>query len=233
MLEGAAPARPLPQRGVEDPIFPMHVEFVSMASRAERSAFIAQRFAGLLAGRVLDVGCDKAVLKSLVPGLDYVGVDVGGTPDLIVDLEEQRLPFPDDSFDCVLCSDVLEHLDNLHQSFGELVRVARGYVIVSLPNNWANARRPIGRGKGGIGHYGLPPDPPADRHKWFFSLEEAQRFLEAQGSRFPVEVVEGFVVEKPRSALLRWLRRSLHGSAMAYWNRYANSYWAVMRKRRG
>jgi len=30
------------------------------------------------------------------------------------------LPTVEKKFDCVLCSDVLEHLDNLHHIFGEL-----------------------------------------------------------------------------------------------------------------
>jgi SAM-dependent methyltransferase len=206
----------------------MHVEYVSMVERAQRSAFIARRFVSYLKGRVLDVGCDKAVLKSLVPGIDYVGVDVGGTPDLVVNLERERLPFPDASFDCVVCSDVLEHLDNLHAGFGELVRVARGRLIISLPNNWANARLPLARGRGKIGHYGLPPEPPKDRHKWFFSLSEAAAFVRAQPARHDVRVVDEFAVEKPRPAPVRWLRRAAYPQEARYLDRYGHSYWAVL-----
>jgi SAM-dependent methyltransferase len=204
-------------------------EFVSIGSREERSAFIASRFAGHIRGRVLDVGCDRAHLRRLVPGLDYVGIDVGGTPDLVVNLEKERIPFPDRDFDCVLCSDVLEHLDNLHQNFGELVRVSRGHVVVSLPNNYANARRPVERGRGSIGHYGLPADPPADRHKWFFSLSEAGEFFEGQTRRHPVTLVELFCIERPRNPLVRAVR-SLRYSRVGYLNRYAHSAWAVFKR---
>lgn len=211
----------------------MHCEIVSIDNREARSRFIAERFRPFIRGRVLDVGCDRAHLKRLVDGLDYVGVDVGGTPDLVVNLERERLPFPDRDFDFVLCSDVLEHLDNLHQTFGELVRVARGAIVVSLPNNHANARRPIERGRGSIGHYGLPLDAPADRHKWFFSLGEAAGFLAGQvGGRHPVELVELFAIEKPRPGILRMLRRLRYGEA-AYQNRYAHSVWAVFRRKDG
>ena len=210
----------------------MHCEIVSIDNREARSRFIAERFRPFIRGRVLDVGCDRAHLKRLVDGLDYVGVDVGGTPDLVVNLERERLPFPDRDFDFVLCSDVLEHLDNLHQTFGELVRVARGAIVVSLPNNHANARRPIERGRGSIGHYGLPLDAPADRHKWFFSLGEAAAFLAGQVGRHPVELVELFAIEKPRPGILRMLRRLRYGGA-AYQNRYAHSVWAVFRRKDG
>lgn len=48
---------------------------------------------------MLDVGCDEAHLKSLVPGIRYTGIDVGGKPDLVVDLESaERLPFGDRAF---------------------------------------------------------------------------------------------------------------------------------------
>ena len=207
----------------------MHCEIVSIDNREERSRFIARRFLPLIQGRVLDVGCDRAHLKRLVPGLDYVGIDVGGTPDRVVNLEQERIPFADRSFDFVLCSDVLEHLDNLHQTFGELIRVARGHVVVSLPNNYANARRPVERGRGSIGHYGLPPDPPKDRHKWFFSLSEAADFFQAQTQRHPATLVELFCIEKPRLGWVRALRHLRYPSA-SYRNRYAHSAWAVFRR---
>ncbi len=208
----------------------MHVEYIPMWHREQRAEFIARRFARYLTGKVLDVGCDKARLRQLVPGIDYLGVDVGGTPDLSVNLEKEQLPFPDGSFDCVVCSDVLEHVDNLHANFAELARVTRGCIILSLPNNWANARHPIARGRGSIGHYGLPPDLPADRHKWFFNLSEAKEFVEAQAGRYRLIIAEMFTVEKPRPALVRWLRRLRYPIQMSYLNRYSQSLWTVFAK---
>lgn len=97
----------------------MKVEYVTFQSRSERSEYIANRFRPLLAGKILDVGCDKAVLKKLLPHLDYTGMDISGDPDIRLNLEEvDRLPFEEGTFDCVVCSDVLEHLDNFHHIFG-------------------------------------------------------------------------------------------------------------------
>jgi hypothetical protein len=174
------------------------------------------------------------VLKSLLPALNYTGVDVDGNPTLRLDLEKlDRLPFDDDSFDCVLCLDVLEHLDNLHSMFGEAVRVAKRYLILSLPNNWSNARRPIERGHGSIGHYGLPGSPIRDRHKWFFSLSEAKDFIEAQEATHPVSLVEFRVSEKPRPTVIRILRRLRYPRQERYLNRYAHTLWTVLEKRHG
>ncbi len=208
------------------------VELGSFPERADRSRYIARRFAPLLRGRVLDVGCDKALLKQLVPGLDYTGIDVAGTPDLVVNLERvPRMPFDESSFDCVVCADVLEHLDNLHHTFSELVRVTRGAIVLSLPNNWANARVPLQRGRGHIGHYGLPVDAPQDRHKWFFNFSEAREFLEGQAKKHPVEVKELFAMERPRARVVRGLRRVAYRSQSAYLNRYAHTLWAVLGRR--
>ncbi|HTB86072.1 MAG TPA: class I SAM-dependent methyltransferase [Candidatus Sulfotelmatobacter sp.] len=205
----------------------MNVEYVAMTLRDQRAEFIARRFAPYLKGRVLDVGCDRARLKQLVPGIQYFGIDVGGTPDLVVNLEKERLPFPDRSFDCIVCSDVLEHLDNFHENFSELARVTAKHIILSLPNNWANARKAIERGRGQFSHYGLPAEPSADRHKWFFCLTEARDFVEARAPRHGLSITEMFAVEKPRAPLLRWLRQCRYPNQDAYLNRYSHSLWAV------
>jgi hypothetical protein len=209
----------------------IRVEYVSFRDRAERSAYIANRFNHLLKGKVLDVGCDRAVLKKLIPSIDYIGVDIAGEPDIQLDLEKiDRLPFDDGSFDCVVCTEVLEHLDNLHTIFGELVRVTQKYVIISLPNSWANARKPIQRGKGSLGRYGLPTEPPQDRHKWFFSLSEAVDFIQYQRRKHAVSIREFHVTEKPRPFLSRALRRILYSSQACYLNRYAHTLWVVLEK---
>lgn len=210
---------------------PMEIAYADFTERAVRARFIVQRFAPYLKGRVLDVGCDKAILKAMLADVDYVGIDVGGTPDLVVDLERvEQLPFESGAFDVVVCADVLEHLTTLHHVFDDLLRVARSTVIVSLPNNWANARRPIQRGKGHIGHYGLPVDPPIDRHKWFFSLEEAQAFLSGRAARNGAQVRNWLAVEKPRLLVQRWIRRLAYPSELPYLNRYAHTLFAVLQK---
>jgi SAM-dependent methyltransferase len=208
------------------------VDLADFPTRADRIRYVAGRFERVLAGNVLDVGCDQRTLETLRPDLDYVGIDVGGDPDLIIDLEATpRLPFADASFDVVLCCDVLEHLDSLHRTFGELVRVTRNHLLVSLPNCWTNARRPVRRGKGAIGHYGLPDSPPADRHKWFFGLSEAIRFCEAMAERHALRVVETRVVEKHRPALVRAARRLRHPVREHYLNLYAHTLCVLFERR--
>lgn len=206
-------------------------ELATFGERRERSEFVARRFARYLSDSILDVGCYDAPLRNLVGQAAYFGIDIVGNPDLVVDLERvTRLPFDDNDYRCVLCIEVLEHLDNLHLMFGELVRVSREYVIVSLPNCWRDARRPIERGHGGFAHYGLPAERPVDRHKWFFSYTQARDFLLAAAARSSLEVVEMFATEQHRPLLLRQARR-LRYPGERYLNRYAQTMWCVLRKR--
>jgi hypothetical protein len=204
--------------------------YVSFPSRASRSRFVCSRFADYLHGSVLDVGCFEAPLRDLLSSATYTGVDRAGNPDITLDLERiEQLPFDDGAFTCVLGIDVLEHLENLHVMFDELVRVSKRHLIIALPNCWCDARRPIGRGGGHFGHYGLPVQNPLDRHKWFFSLSEAQQFLADKAEKLGLRVEEMFVTEKPRSTLVRLLRR-IRYPGPRYHNRYSRTLWAVLEK---
>lgn len=207
----------------------MKVDFVNFPERQDRSRYVAKTFEPFFKGKVLDVGCWEGALKGFLPPCEYTGIDIAGKPDLRVDLEVTTgLPFPDHSFDAVVCADVLEHLNNLHHVFTELVRVCRGHLIISLPNCWACARQPIERGRGSFSHYGLPADKPMDRHKWFFSLTEAQDFMHEQVKRHPVRIKEFLVNEKPRPAPLRWMRHLRFPNKEHYLNRYSHTLWTVL-----
>ena len=98
----------------------------SFNNRVERTQFLVNKFGKYLTGEILDVGCDQAPLKDIVKSIKYTGIDIDGKPTIKVDLERiDRLPFVDREFEVVVCCDVLEHIDNLHQIFGEIVRVAK------------------------------------------------------------------------------------------------------------
>lgn len=62
--------------------------------------------------------------------LPYGGQEQGKL-DRAVTLNIARLPFADDAFDVVLCSEVLEHLVRPVEAVAELLRVTRKYLIVT------------------------------------------------------------------------------------------------------
>lgn len=210
----------------------MKVDYVNFYKRQERTEYIFQKFQKYFGKKILDVGCDKAFLKTLITDIEYTGLDVSGDPDICMDLEKvDRLPFDDSSFDCVICADVLEHLDNLHLIFSELLRVTRCYVVISWPNNWVNARVPIRRGKGSFKHYGLPAERPFDRHKWFFNLSEARHFVREQVRKNSnIQLIEERLAEKPKFFFFRLLRHLRYPNQEYYLNRYAHTVWTVLQR---
>ena len=202
----------------------MQREFTRFETRQGRPRFVSRRFADYLTGRVLDVGCDEAPLREILGADRYFGVDRSPQADLHLDLQaSERLPFEDGEWDTVVCLDVLEHLDNLHQVFEEILRVAGKFAVIGLPNNWCAARMRIGRGHGSLAHYGLPVDPPPDRHRWFFSLLEAREFFREQATRHGLRVREMVALEKPRPAVVRAWYRARHPRLEHYLNLYAHS----------
>ena len=209
----------------------MKTDYLSFDGREGRARYIVEHFAPLLRGSVLDVGFDTRRLKALIPDSDYVGIDIGGDPDIRINLEQHdRLPFDDNQFDAVVCTDVLEHLDSLHHVFDEMVRVCRGKLIISLPNPWNNLRKRIPRGRGTPRYYGLPAQRPDDRHKWFFNVTDQVAFMQAQTTRHPLTIESQRVNIKPRPPLANQLIRAVHLSRMRYLNRYAHTLWTVLRK---
>ena len=66
--------------------------------------------------------------------LANIDITPNGMPHFIqLDLERDRLPFPDKQFGCAFASHVLEHLDNWEFCLSEASRVA-DYVVVVLPH---------------------------------------------------------------------------------------------------
>jgi SAM-dependent methyltransferase len=208
----------------------LQTEYVHFPSRESRSRYVAKRFQRYFSDSLLDVGCFEAPLRNILEGAEYTGIDVAGKPDIRLNLEGcTNLPFASDKFQCVICVDVLEHLDNLHLIFDEIVRVSGRYIIISLPNCWRDARRPIERGTGKFAHSGLPVDPPMDRHKWFFNYTQAKEFLKKQSQKKCLRIVEMFATEKPKPWLVRSFRKLLY-QGEKYRNRYTQTVWVVYEK---
>ena len=84
--------------------------------------------------RVLDVGCGvKPYLPYFSDATSYVGVDVQDNPNADVHGAIEALPVDDGSFDVVLATQVLEHVDDPSAAVRELHRVTApgGRVLAS------------------------------------------------------------------------------------------------------
>ena len=97
---------------------------------------------------ILDVVCGEGfTLNSLkengigkrLEGIEYLqaAIDLGKKtyPDIkIIKCTIYELPYKDNSFDLVLCTEVLEHLESPEKALKELVRVSKKYLVISVPN---------------------------------------------------------------------------------------------------
>ncbi|MEA2467260.1 MAG: hypothetical protein QOJ57_1386 [Thermoleophilaceae bacterium] len=101
------------------------------------------------AASVLDVGCGEGIgtvrMAKVLPEARVVGLDVAH-PGLLEEWKTRQheriefvsgsaydLPFADDSFDLVSAIEVFEHLERPEQALGEMARVSRRGILLSVP----------------------------------------------------------------------------------------------------
>lgn len=181
----------------------------------ERGKFqaIVRAFPQAWKGSILDVGCRSLGLQNELTeksGVHYWGVDLHSPAHVRGNLGS-GLPFRTEGFDTVVALDVLEHTDNMHGAFRELFRVARCFVVLTLPNvYYAPARLRFLAGRPLSGKYGLPLEPPPDRHRWLFSFSEAARFCAHWARRSGGTVVTQGCLIGPRQHRLLGRRLTAH-----------------------
>ena len=142
----------------------------------QRYLLIADQFKKYFNGKILDVGSRDTTLEKVI-GKPCSLVDKNNPNLPAFDWEKEPLPFADKSFDTIVCLDTLEHIEHLHESFHDLLRVSQNRVIISLPNCWRKTLKEFLKGRGTSASYGLPPEKPFDRHRWFFNTEDIENFL--------------------------------------------------------
>lgn len=101
-------------------------------------------FPKYLSGRLIDIGCGDKNLASLTDAYvnSHVGVDHAETmhPRDNIDIFAQcyDIPASDESFDCALCTAVLEHLEQPGKAIAECSRILKGggVAIYTAPFIW-------------------------------------------------------------------------------------------------
>jgi len=97
---------------------------------------------------IIDVGCGEGYLlhqinerynKKEIYGLDLTSGRIAATKRNIPSAKLLRgniykLPFPNNSFDVVVCSELIEHLTNYKDAIKELLRISKKSVIITVPN---------------------------------------------------------------------------------------------------
>lgn len=114
---------------------------------------LLQHFGHSPAMSVLDLGCGKGALVAALrsQGYDAYGCDIAGSKASAfvadadgenrlraIELQPYRLPFDDACFDCVLSSQVLEHVMDYDSTFREIHRVLKpgGISLHTFPSRY-------------------------------------------------------------------------------------------------
>ena len=99
--------------------------------RKGKAKYVYLKYRSILTGKILDVGSDSCYLREhLTDDVSYRGIGFDSKESDPIDLEKIPLPFSENEFDCVLCLDVLEHLDDIHAVFDELCRITQSQIAI-------------------------------------------------------------------------------------------------------
>ncbi len=107
--------------------------------------------ASLLSGTLLDFGCGTKPYKSLFYNVKkYIGIDfkIEGRKDNYSQVDQfydgKTIPFPNATFDSILCTEVLEHVFNIDVVLQEFNRVLKlnGKVLITTPFMWEEHEMP-------------------------------------------------------------------------------------------
>jgi SAM-dependent methyltransferase len=86
--------------------------------------------------RVFHVAPEEFISRALrsFPNLDYLSVDLR-SPLAMERIDITQIPYPDNSFDVILCNHVLEHIPDDAKAIGELCRILKddGWAIIQAP----------------------------------------------------------------------------------------------------
>ena len=96
--------------------------------------------------KVLDLGCGDGYLANLIAEKNYCDVTCADVSEVALNIAKARglkvikasidepLPFPENSFDYVIATEVLEHIIKTESALSEMARVSKKYLLVSIPN---------------------------------------------------------------------------------------------------
>ncbi|MBK5233910.1 MAG: class I SAM-dependent methyltransferase [Thermoleophilia bacterium] len=153
--------------------------YLALGSLADAlEAGIEQALGGRSGLRVLDVGCgNKPYLPLLADrAASYIGVDAVDGPQVDKIGVAEDLPFEDAAFDVVLCTQVLEHVDEPATALAEIRRVLApgGVTFVSTH-----------------GVFLYHPDPPgSDRDYWRWTHSGLMRIFRQTGEWSELRIQE-------------------------------------------
>jgi SAM-dependent methyltransferase len=106
--------------------------------------------APFLSGKMMDFGCGRKPYENFFEVTEYIGVDIEQSghshinSQIDVYYDGNTIPFPENTFDSVFCSEVLEHVFNPDKVLKELLRVMKpgAKMLLTAPFCWNEHEMP-------------------------------------------------------------------------------------------
>jgi SAM-dependent methyltransferase len=135
--------------------------------------------------RVLHMAPEEGIQRHLRWRAVYVGADLAPGPRTTHTFDVQEIPFPDGSFDLVLCSHVLEHVPYDRRALREFARVLS-------PAGQAVFQHPIDTSAGTTAE-DPPVTDPVERDRLYGQFDHLRMY----GADFPARVGEAGLAAEP------------------------------------
>lgn len=195
------------------PFYPVYIEKMRLVEN-----FLKNKGKGK---KILDLGCGEGVLveKFKSMGFDIIGIDLNYESELVSKRPIADTGLSDNSFDLVLCLDVLEHLgfEEQERAISEIRRILKpgGIMFLTLPNlaHFASRLSFFFTGK-------LIRTSDILRHKGDRPISEFLKMIKK--ADFKITNRKGLFPTYPVSALLTYYLPS----RMVLWHRFLNKFLA-------
>lgn len=108
-----------------------------------------------LSGKLIDFGCGRKPYENLFTVDQYIGLDIEQTghdhknSKVDVFYDGKNIPFPDETFDSLFFSEVLEHVFNVDEVLTEITRVLKpgARALITVPFSWNEHEVPYDFGR--------------------------------------------------------------------------------------
>lgn len=120
----------------------------------------------------------EGCLGKLFSGVSYTKVDLVPKPKLgIKKCNILKTGFPDNSFDLIVCSHVLEHVVDVFVALQELKRISKGKILILVPLKPGRTyRNPFAKtDRARTFHHGQK------NHEWYFGQDDFHLILQSAG----------------------------------------------------
>lgn len=125
--------------------------FINPYYFARKGLYISlSKYANRISGKVLDIGCGNKPYEVLFDVSEYIGLEIDTAENRVNKSADyyydgKLIPFQDESYDGILCNQVLEHVFMPTNFIKEVSRVLKvdGKLLLSVPFVWDEHEQPV------------------------------------------------------------------------------------------